>query len=265
MAEQPPINVIATPVPAPSYPSSYDYSAFSDNGLPAGFADAVYLQARILACEDGTKTAQILEQCREWYQKHPEILKRVLGAAAYADSLRVTHPNWAYWDMFNANEANHFEANQQTELTNNAFGPLAALYHYIYGDGLPLSADMTRLSFNFDRQTLPPVNTILSTVQTGTFPINEKIGYDFRNSSYWEWAYLGRVSLTLQGTLKVEPNGQWTFDGGVVGTHDRYDANKDVSRGKVGELLTDVLRAIPGTEYDINLNGEHVIHLSGQR
>lgn len=41
MAEQPPINVIATPVPAPSYPPSYDYSAFSDNGLLAGFADAV--------------------------------------------------------------------------------------------------------------------------------------------------------------------------------------------------------------------------------
>ncbi|MBN1087392.1 lipid II-degrading bacteriocin [Erwinia aphidicola] len=46
---------------------------------------------------------------------------------------------------------------------------------------------------------------------------------------------------------------------------DIYDANADASRGKVGELLTDVLRMIDGKPYDIYLNGEHKVNISGKK
>jgi len=63
----------------------------------------------------------------------------------------------------------------------------------------------------------------------------------------------------------VDRTGNWSFDGKVIGFSDRYDANKDVNRGKVGELLTDVLRTIPGQEYEIYFKGEHKIQLKGKK
>ncbi|WP_262121897.1 lipid II-degrading bacteriocin [Serratia ficaria] len=77
--------------------------------------------------------------------------------------------------------------------------------------------------------------------------------------------YLGRVALTAKGTMTVSADGSWSFNGTVSGDKDVYDANADASRGKVGELLTDVLRVIDGKVFDINFQGEHEVSVSGKK
>jgi len=244
----------------PTWPSSYNYSILTTpyTGMPNPRERA----RRAQAYQNGTMTALKLEQCL----KDPSQIKQILCAAAYAEELRATgDPGDKHYQANFLNAPKLFDPNKQTELTNGAFAPLAALYHYAFGNGSSLSADLGKLSFNFDRQNLVPVNNILNSIQIGRFDINQNIGYDFRQSSYWEWGYLGRVSLNLRGTLDVDRAGNWSFDGKVIGFSDRYDANKDVNRGKVGELLTNVLRRIPGVEYEIYFKGEHKIQLKGKK
>ncbi|HAV1970624.1 MULTISPECIES: lipid II-degrading bacteriocin [Enterobacter cloacae complex] len=245
----------------PTWPSTYNYSILTTpyKGMPSPQERV----RRAQAYQDGTMTALKLEQCL----KDPNNMKEILCAAAYAEELRAkggNGHNLYQADFLNAPKI--FDPNKQTELTDGAFAPLAALYHYTFGDGTPMRVELSKLNFNFSRETLPPVNTILNTIHIGQFNINQDFGYDFKNSSYWAWSYLGRVSLNLRGTLNVDRTGAWSFDGKVLGFVDRYDANSDPKRGKVGQLLTDVLRAIPGhTEYDIYLSGEHQIKLSGKK
>lgn len=242
----------------PTWPATYNYSIITNPGQ--GMPSPQERVRRAQAYQNGTMTALKLEQCL----KDPAKVKDLLCAAAYAEELRATL-NHALYQADYLNAPKFFDPKNQTELTNGAFAPLAALYHYAFGDGSSLSADLGKLSFNFDRGNLAPVNNILNSIRIGRFDINQNIGYDFRQSSYWEWGYLGRVSLNLRGTLDVDRAGNWSFDGKVIGFSDRYDANKDVNRGKVGELLTDVLRAIPGQEYEIYFKGEHKIQLKGKK
>lgn len=256
------------PGKAPSYPANYDLTVFDDAGMPSHVAEAVRFGDRVEAYEDGRMTANLLQYCQDYIKRNQmDIMKRVLGCAAYADSRRVDNPTEALYTNYNDNRYSlYYQPSQQRLLTNSAFAPLAALYHYAFGDGSSLGVELNKLSFNFSRENLTPVNNILNSIKVGVFGINENIGYDFKNSSYWEWSYLGRVSLNLIGTLKVDVSGNWSFDGKVVGFTDRFDANPDASRGQVGELLTDVLRNIPfHTDYDIYLSGEHKIQLIGKK
>ena len=244
---------------APSWPATYDYSILTTPSF--GMPSPKERVRRVQAYQNGTMTALRLEMCLE----NPGKIKEILCPAAYAEEIRATTTHPLYQADF-LNAPSIFDPAKQTELTNGAFAPLAALYHYAFGDGSPLRADLNKLSFNFSRNNLAPVNNILNSIRIGQFNINENIGYDFRQSSYWEWSYLGRISLNLRGTLTVDKSGSWSFDGKVTGFTDRYDANSDPKRGKVGQLLTDVLRSIPAhTDYDIYLSGEHGVKLSGKK
>lgn len=251
--------VTATPV----YRGSYDYGIYNNDH---GFPDAAqrFLIARATGAEDGTLTATLLDQCLNPRIKgNTQSIETILRNGAYVEELRAKNPHLSYWSEYQGNKV--FNASQQTELTNGAMAPIAALYHYILGDGSAMSADLGKLSFNFNRDNLVPVNTILNSGQIGSFQIDSPIGYDFRQSSWWEWSYLGRVSLRLNGTLKVDSAGQWSFQGTVTGTKDIYDANPDASRGIIGELLTDVLRSLNGQVFDINFKGEHQIYISDRK
>lgn len=259
------MTVIGVP---PTYPTFYDYSVFSneDSGVPPSVADALKLAPRIEACENGTKTAEILETCLSAKKNNQlELIQRVLRAAAYADDRRSKFPTEALFSNYNGNWSDNFKPEDQKELTNSAFAPLAALYHYTFGKGEPMFVNLNKLNFNFSQNNLPPIQNILNSGQVGEFQVNENIGYDFRDSSYWEWSYLGRVSLTAKGTMTVASDGSWSFNGTVSGVKDVYDANADASRGKVGELLTDVLRVIDGKVFDINFQGEHEVSVSGKK
>lgn len=246
---------------APSFPDNYNFASMTGYDSQPRPTTKPRL---VKAFNDGTATALFLQQCMTNWDKNPTGVEQMLCKAAWAEQQRIDGGQTVYYTAFNL-APDLWDPHKQTDLTKDAMAPLAALYHYAFGDGSPLSVSLDRLSFNFNRQNLIPVDTILKTASIGKFDINQNIGYDFRGSSYWEWSYLGRISLNLRGILTVDAAGNWAFDGKVIGFSDRYDANKDVKRGKVGELLTNVLRLIPGKEYEIYFNGEHPVNLNGKR
>lgn len=260
MSEQPQLDVTAS---APNWGPSYNFNAVQDpNSLPAG--DPKARTDLIRAYYDGTATAKWLQDCLNYLDKDMNVVKALLCRAAYAD-YQEAHGGVGYYGSIK-NAPADWPPSSQNMLTDKAFAPLAALYHYAFGDGSAMAVDLGQLSFNFDRNNLPPINNILSGVHTGEFNINQSIGYDFATSDRWAWSYLGRVSLNLSGTLKVDPAGNWNFDGRVNGVSDRYDANPDAKRGQIGELLTQILARIPNhTEYEIFMQGEHRIQISGTR
>lgn len=252
----------------PRYSSSYDFSVFDRDfgGSSPDVLDALRLGERIEACEDGTKTAQILETCKAAVSHNQmDMVLRLLRAAAYADDRRAKFPTEALFSNYEGDASNGFQPTYQTELTNSAFAPLAALFHYTFGNGEPMFVNLDKLSFNLNQNNMAPISRLLESGQVGVFQINEWMGYDFKESSYWEWSYLGRISLLAQGTLKIDDQGNWTFQGAVSGTKDIYDPNPDPSRGAVGESLTDVLRSLKGTDFDINFQGEHKVIMAGKK
>lgn len=251
---------------APNY-SNNGYSNPMNFTAPpgAGFQVALFIK-RTLEFDNGFETRRRLELILKALQgkKAKMTFFDVLSQAAYAEDKRAKFSPGSYFQ--NGTGMPNFQPSQQTKLTNGAMAPLAALFHYSFGDGEPLSVDLDKLSFNLTRSNMKPINSILNSGQTGTFNIsNQPFGYDFRDSSYWEWSYLGRISLTTNGTLTVKSDGSWNYNGVIRGKKDIYDANADASRGKVGELLTYVLRMIDGKPYDIYLNGEHKVNISGKK
>lgn len=245
---------------APSFPNTYNYSSMMGYDKVPTPTNKGRLG---IAFANGTATAKFLQQCLDNIDEKPSLIETILCKGAFIEQQHVIKPG-AYLNFYYSAPSN-FSPSSQTELSKDSFSPIAALFHYAYGDGSPMYTDLSKLSFNLSEDKIPAIKNIIDAGRVGVFNINTPIGYDFRDSSYWEWSYLGRVSLTLEGTLKIEKSGNWSFNGQVGGLKDRYDANKDVTRGKVGELLTDLLRKIDGKEYDIMFKGKHDVSMKGKK
>lgn len=79
-----------------------------------------------------------------------------------------------------------------------------------------------------------------------------------------EAAYLGNITLRMQGVLSVGEKGSWTFKGSLKSYDDIYDANKSTHRSAIAEWSTTVLSKIPGKPYDIQIRGEKPVVAVGQ-
>lgn len=106
--------------------------------------------------------------------------------------------------------------------------------------------------------------TIESTKSPGTYHlVDPKVAYDTGKDSFISGAYLGRITLRVEGDFTRNADTSWQFLGTVKAYHDVYDFNKS-DRPLALEQLTTAGRALPGTGYEINISGEHKIHLIGK-
>jgi hypothetical protein len=83
----------------------------------------------------------------------------------------------------------------------------------------------------------------------------QQFGYDTADSSYISGAYLGNISLKLEGDFTRHADGSWDFEGEVRAYDDTYDFNPSTHRDWWEETFTNAMELLPGSLYDIGING----------
>lgn len=133
-----------------------------------------------------------------------------------------------------------------------------ALKHYKEGTKKPLRMPFQDIdTSSVSVKDFPQVAKKLKKPVPGTYEIkwhdkNDNLPF---STSGDQAAFLGDVSLKLEGTLKINPDKSWSFTGDLKCFDDVYDANSSTHRGFFGEFSTKMLSIIPGKKYDIEIRG----------
>lgn len=128
---------------------------------------------------------------------------------------------------------------------------------------LPLSGGPTISTADMDLLHALLANTIRSTKEAGTYYLSDpKIPYATINDSKVTGAYLGRITLKMEGNFTRDNQGAWVFDGFVKAYADTYDFDAS-NRSTALETLTTAGRVFSGTHYEIDIFGEQKIRLNG--
>ncbi|WLG95427.1 lipid II-degrading bacteriocin [Pseudomonas sp. FP198] len=151
------------------------------------------------------------------------------------------------------------------KLSGGTFSPVKALGHYLWGKGQKLEVDINSIGLRITESRLPLLKqSIEHSKSPGTYHlVDPKIGYDTGQDSAVTGAYLGRVTLRVEGDFIRNEDSSWQFVGKVKAYHDLYDFNKS-DRPLPLEQLTTAGRALPGKAFAIDISGEHNIHLIGK-
>lgn len=214
---------------------------------------------------------QIVERDRAWvgpyWRINDDLFKSKIVNFSLADALQKSG--------FTAREAIIAIANSRyvdstsfktetPKLSGGTFSPVKALGHYLWGNGDKLEVDINSIGLNIREHALPLLGqTIESTRSSGTYHlIDPKVEYNIFNDSIATGSYLGRITLKVEGDFTRHADSSWQFTGVVKAYHDRYDFNAS-NRPRALEELTTAGRALPGKSYDIDISGEHRIHLIG--
>lgn len=151
-----------------------------------------------------------------------------------------------------------------TELSGGTFSPIKAFAHYLWGNGERMRVDINNIGLNVKANELPLLaSSIASTREPGTYYLSDpKIPYATINDSTITGAYLGRITLKMEGNFSRDNAGAWVFDGVIRAYTDTYDFDAS-NRSTALELLTTAGRVFSGTHYEIEIFGEHKTRLSG--
>jgi hypothetical protein len=76
--------------------------------------------------------------------------------------------------------------------------------------------------------------------------------------------FLGDITLRLQGEMRLDGNGKWSFKGTLRAYDDWYDFNASTHRKIIGEILTMIGRNTPGKPFWIEIRGEKPISEEGK-
>jgi hypothetical protein len=148
-----------------------------------------------------------------------------------------------------------------TELSGGLLTPVAALSHFLFGKGAAVATDINRISIDPATKTIPVLEQAFSSAPIGSSPISiEKFSYDTAQDSWLTGAWLGNISLRLEGVLHKRQENNFTFSGVARAYDDTYDANRSTHRGLIDEQATSVLAAIQrylgAVPYSISIRGE---------
>ncbi|WP_460369499.1 lipid II-degrading bacteriocin [Pseudomonas sp. Tul1A2] len=151
-----------------------------------------------------------------------------------------------------------------TELSGGTFSPIKAFAHYLWGNGERMRVSINNIGLNVRANELPLLaNSIASTREAGTYYLSDpKIPYATINDSNVTGAYLGRITLSMEGSFTRDVQGSWIFDGVVRAYTDTYDFDAS-NRSTALEVLTTAGRVFSGTHYEIDIFGEQKIRLTG--
>jgi RHS repeat-associated protein len=144
-----------------------------------------------------------------------------------------------------------------------------AFQHYRGGTGTPLTMSFS----DIDTSRVKPTDfaQVKKYTQGGpgtlcckdkgrqTIPIDDKLKFQ---TSGEEALYLGRITLRLTGTLILEGNGKWRFEGQLGAYDDWYDFDTS-NRGRLAEWLTGVGAKVKGKPYWIEIRGKKPAYEAG--
>lgn len=151
------------------------------------------------------------------------------------------------------------------ELSGGTFTPIKAFSHYLWGNGQKLSVNINNIGLNIRTSNIPLLaSSISSTRESGTYFLSDpKVPYNTFDDSVITGAYLGRITLKIEGNFTRNENSSWVFDGIVKAYTDIFDFDPS-NRAPVLESLTTAGRLFSGKVYEIDIFGEHRITLTGE-
>lgn len=134
------------------------------------------------------------------------------------------------------------------KLSGSIFTPVTALAHYIWGNGETLHVDLEDINLSLFTSEIPALQALANNkANIGTTKVSTKFAYQTYKDSYSTAAYLGSVTLKLDGEFRRTTKDKWSFDGKLKAYHDIYDANPFSDRNAIADLSTKVLDLIGKT------------------
>lgn len=151
------------------------------------------------------------------------------------------------------------------ELSGGTFTPVKAFAHYLWGNGESLRVDINNIGLNLKATDIASLmDAIASNCEAGRYRLgDDDVIYDTSNSSRATGSYLGRITLRIGGIFTRHQDASWTFEGVVSAGPKRFDSSAG-NRAPVLEMLTSAGRLFSGQAYDIEITGEHALHLTGK-
>ncbi|KLF15318.1 MULTISPECIES: lipid II-degrading bacteriocin [Klebsiella] len=143
--------------------------------------------------------------------------------------------------------------------------PIVAFGHYLWGEGKPRSVDLSTVGLKVQANQIDPVMIAVKSYGAGTYQINGNFNRNTFDDGVIPGLYLGNITLKTEGTLKIEKNGSWNYNGVIRAFNDTYDANPSNHRSQAAEDLTTLLRITQGTPYEIRIPGEIKVSGSGKK
>ena len=142
---------------------------------------------------------------------------------------------------------------------NGLLAVLDAINHYRHGNGASLSVMMSEIgiggvrpsSFSQVKKNLPNKGG-KQCCSARSIRIDDKGAFGTTGQSA---AIFGNLTLRLIGTLRINDDCSWNFNGQIKSFTDTYDFNKSTHRGLIGEASTKAGAQINGTAYEINILG----------
>jgi hypothetical protein len=147
------------------------------------------------------------------------------------------------------------------ELSGGILTPFSAWSHYLDGSGADVTTHLTRLGLNLSATKIPALESAFASAIVGTSPINlPKVAYNTGQDSYITWAWLGNITLRIEGTVHKSHDGRVSFDGAARAYNDTYDFNASNHRSEIGEAATSGGRLLDsikkGKPYQVIIQGE---------
>ena len=151
------------------------------------------------------------------------------------------------------------------ELSGGTFTPIKAFSHYLWGNGQKLSVNINNIDLKIQTYDIPLLASSITNIrEPGTYFISEpKVTYNTFDDSIITGAYLGRITLKIEGSFTRNENSTWVFDGVVKAYTDTFDFDAS-NRAPILETLTTAGRLFSGTTYEIEIFGEYKVTLTGE-
>jgi len=193
---------------------------------------------------------------------------RDMQSIPFADNYICLNPNMSPAQALNYTSRN-FKAGSVPEskgLSGGALTPVAALGHFLYGNGAAAETNINSLGLNLSRTSIPMLEAALAAAPIGRTVIAlDKVPYNTSSDSWMTASWLGNITLKIEGTIIKQENGRLNFNGGARAYNDIYDANPSTFRSAVGESATSVLAAVEkylnARPYEIVIKNTHLIFI----
>lgn len=271
--ELPPIHVSAT---APGYSSS--------GGLPFPAPNpAIILRDQMLQRHtyygQGMWREMVIKLCNEQAANmtngtfpggiHPSFRKDCYGLQ-WADTYMCQNPGatpaQALWHVGSKDPLAPPEASLPTEFSGSVLTPVAALGHFMYGEGSTAKTSINSLGLNLNAQSISALDNALASATVGSSRVSlDKVPYNTANDSWMTGLWLGNITLKVEGTITKFADGRVNFDGEARAYNDTYDANPGSWRSAFGESATAILGKIQqelnAKPYSIEIQGSYPISI----
>ena len=193
-------------------------------------------------------------------------IMRDMQTIPFADNYICLNPNISPAQALHYATKN-FKAGSVPEskgLSAGLLTPLAAFGHFLFGKGTTVETNINSLSLNLSSTTIPMLESAFASAPVGRTPIVlNKVPFDTFPNSWLTGAWLGNITLKIEGTITKNESGRINFNGGARSYHDIFDGNLGTWRSLIGEASTSVLAAVEkylnAQPYQIAIKGTHVI------